>query len=54
METRAYAWMVSYNNSKAMDFSGEAEVEAHTLKEELVPNFHLLDHNVQTEIVNIL
>ena len=26
----------------------------HTLKDELVPNFSLLDHNVQKEIVHIL
>jgi hypothetical protein len=37
-----------------LSFSAESEVEAHTLKEELIPNFNLLDHNVQTEIVNIL
>jgi hypothetical protein len=46
--------LTCYNNSKAMDFSGEPQLEAHTLKEELIPNFHLLDHHVQTEIVNIL
>jgi hypothetical protein len=37
-----------------MNFSEEVEIEIHTLKEELVPNFNLLDHHVQTEIVNIL
>jgi hypothetical protein len=37
-----------------MNFSAESQLETHTLKEELIPNFHLLDHHVQTEIVNIL
>lgn len=31
-----------------MDFSAESQVETHILKEELIPNFHLLDHHVQT------
>lgn len=37
-----------------MNFSEDSEMEAHTLKEELIPNFNLIDHHVQTEIVNIL
>jgi hypothetical protein len=37
-----------------MNFTEYSHIEVHTLKDELVPNFSLLDHNVQKEIVNTL
>jgi hypothetical protein len=37
-----------------MNFCETERVEIHQLKEELIPNFSLLDHNVQKEIVHIL
>ena len=37
-----------------MNFGENEQVEISALKEELVPHFHLLDHNVQKEIVYIL
>jgi hypothetical protein len=37
-----------------MNFEESPSIEAHTLKEELIPNFTLLDHNVQKELVHIM
>lgn len=37
-----------------MDFEEGTGIEVHTLKQDLIPNFTLLDHNVQKELVHIL
>lgn len=37
-----------------MNISEESEYEVLALKEELIPNFNLLDHQVQVELINIL
>lgn len=37
-----------------MDFFESTGMETHQLKEELVPNFSLLDHHVQKEILHVI
>ena len=50
MVIEEYWWCYSLN----IMMSFEEGVGIGELKEELIPNFHMLDHNVQKELLHIL